>query len=128
MKWAPAFGSDARVRRLDPDSQSPRPVSSRRKPAHTDGRLWTYIYELHQLHAFNRERFTTKTWGMFVHAWPAVMLVLLGLLSRGLARLPARIRAIRGQMSAHGRLPSLQSPETLGHRQVRNPRQGKASS
>ncbi len=32
--------------------------------------LWTYIYELHQAHAFNRERFTSKTWGMFAHAAP----------------------------------------------------------
>jgi hypothetical protein len=44
----------------------------------THGMLWHYIYELHQLHAFNRERFTTKTWGMFMHAGPfVVMLVIL---------------------------------------------------
>lgn len=65
----------------------------------TDGWLWTYIYELHQSHAFNRERFTTKTWGMFVHAWPLVMLVVLGLLSRGLGRMPARIRRWRSGAS-----------------------------
>ena len=43
----------------------------------TGGQLWVYIYELHQSHAFNAERFTRKTWGMFVHAGPfvAVMLV-----------------------------------------------------
>ena len=40
----------------------------------TDGWLWTYIYQLHQSHAFNRERFTTKTWGMFVHAAPWLVL------------------------------------------------------
>lgn len=40
----------------------------------TDGWLWTYIYELHQTHAFNRERFTTKTWGMFAHAAPWLVL------------------------------------------------------
>lgn len=63
----------------------------------TDGWLWTYTYELHQTHAFNRERFTTKTWGMFVHAWPLVMLVVLGLAARGLGRLPARVRAWRAK-------------------------------
>ncbi len=46
--------------------------------AATDGWLWTYIYELHQTHAFNSERFTTKTWGMFLHASPFVALFLLG--------------------------------------------------
>jgi hypothetical protein len=46
----------------------------------TDGWLWHYIYELHQQHAFNRERFTTKTWGMFLHAAPfVVLLAILGL-------------------------------------------------
>ncbi len=42
----------------------------------TDGWLWTYIYELHQSHAFNRVRFTRKTWGMFLHAAPFVALAL----------------------------------------------------
>jgi len=65
----------------------------------TEGWLWTYVYELHQAHAFNRERFTTKTWGMFLHAWPAVMLVVLGLVSAGLARLPARLRERFGPRS-----------------------------
>ncbi|MCX4243736.1 glycosyltransferase family 87 protein [Paraliomyxa miuraensis] len=63
----------------------------------TDGWLWTYVYELHQSHAFNRERFTTKTWGMFVHAWPAVMLVVLGLLAHGLVRTNQRLRAWRSR-------------------------------
>ncbi|MCA9705088.1 MAG: DUF2029 domain-containing protein [Myxococcales bacterium] len=63
----------------------------------TDGWLWTYVYELHQSHAFNHERFTTKTWGMFVHAWPAVMLVVLGLVSAGLGRLPGRLRRWRSR-------------------------------
>ena len=45
----------------------------------TDGWLWHYIYELHQQHAFNHERFRTKTWGMFVHAAPfLVLLAVLG--------------------------------------------------
>ena len=48
----------------------------------TDGWLWTYIYELHQSHAFNRERFTTKTWGMFAHAAPLLVLLALGLAVR----------------------------------------------
>lgn len=50
--------------------------------ATTEGWLWTYIYELHQSHAFNRERFTTKTWGMFAHAAPWLVLLALGLLAR----------------------------------------------
>lgn len=45
----------------------------------TDGWLWTYIYELHQAHAFNHERFRLKTWGMFVHAAPFVVALLVGL-------------------------------------------------
>ncbi|MEX1366345.1 MAG: glycosyltransferase 87 family protein [Nannocystaceae bacterium] len=65
----------------------------------TDGWLWTYVYELHQSHAFNRERFTTKTWGMFVHAWPLVTVVALAVLSRGLGRLPARVRRWRARAS-----------------------------
>jgi len=40
----------------------------------TEGRLWHYIYELHQSHAFNQERFEKKTWGMFLHAGPFVLL------------------------------------------------------
>ena len=45
----------------------------------TDGQLWRYIYTLHQSHAFNSERFTTKTWGMFLHAAPLLAALLLGL-------------------------------------------------
>ncbi|MEM7152722.1 MAG: glycosyltransferase family 87 protein [Myxococcota bacterium] len=70
----------------------------------TDGQLWSYIYELHQSHAFNEERFTTKTWGMFVHGWPLVVLVLLGVLSRGLGRVPARIRRFRAKEPGLGPL------------------------
>lgn len=44
--------------------------------AQTDGWLWHYIYELHQQHAFNEERFWVKTWGMFLHAWPWLIPVL----------------------------------------------------
>lgn len=42
----------------------------------TGGWLWTYIYELHQQHAFNAVRFWRKTWGMFVHAAPWLVLLL----------------------------------------------------
>lgn len=70
----------------------------------TDGQLWVYIYELHQTHAFNEERFTTKTWGMFVHAWPLVAVALLGVLSRGLGRMPARIRRFRAKEPGLGPL------------------------
>ncbi|HFE47506.1 MAG TPA: DUF2029 domain-containing protein, partial [Nannocystis exedens] len=45
--------------------------------AMTDGWLWTYIYELHQSHAFNHERFEKKTWGMLLHAGPLVSLLAL---------------------------------------------------
>jgi hypothetical protein len=68
----------------------------------TDGWLWTYVYELHQTHAFNRERFTTKTWGMFVHAWPLVAAVVLGLVAHALARLLARLRARRAEGASPG--------------------------
>lgn len=43
----------------------------------TDGWLWHYIYELHQHHAFNDERFQKKTWGMFLHAAPFALLTVL---------------------------------------------------
>ncbi|MBV1858487.1 MAG: DUF2029 domain-containing protein [Nannocystaceae bacterium] len=55
----------------------------------TEGRLWHYIYELHQSHAFNDERFEKKTWGMFVHAGPFVLLALAVSLGGLLARLKA---------------------------------------
>lgn len=43
----------------------------------TDGWLWTWIYETHQAHEFNAERFRKKTWGMFVHATPCLALLTL---------------------------------------------------
>ncbi len=55
----------------------------------TEGRLWHYIYELHQSHAFNDERFEKKTWGMFVHAGPFVLLALVVSLLGLAARLKA---------------------------------------
>jgi hypothetical protein len=42
----------------------------------TDGWFWTYVYELHQTHDFNEERFRKKTWGMFLHAAPFVACVM----------------------------------------------------
>ncbi len=59
----------------------------------TEGRLWHYIYELHQTHAFNDERFEKKTWGMFVHAGPFVVLAVIV----GLAALAGRLRAAVGR-------------------------------
>ncbi|PRQ05365.1 hypothetical protein ENSA5_03550 [Enhygromyxa salina] len=50
----------------------------------TEGWLWTWIYETHQTHRFNEERFRTKTWGMFVHAGPFVATLLVALLGVGL--------------------------------------------
>lgn len=55
----------------------------------TQGRLWHYIYELHQTHAFNDERFENKTWGMFLHAGPFVLLTLVV----SLVALASRLRA-----------------------------------
>lgn len=64
--------------------------------AATDGWLWTYIYELHQNHAFNRVRFTKKTWGMFLHAAPFAALWL-AMIVGGRAR---AWRQMRGQATA----------------------------
>jgi hypothetical protein len=61
----------------------------------TGGQLWTYIYELHQSHAFNAERFTRKTWGMFVHAAPFLALLLAGRLGGWLWGLARRTGAKR---------------------------------
>lgn len=69
--------------------------------AHTDGWLWTYIYELHQGHAFNRERFTTKTWGMFAHAAP-FLVVAAGWLVPEAVRRVRRREAGRGGAAAIG--------------------------
>lgn len=58
----------------------------------TDGWLWTWIYETHQAHEFNVERFRKKTWGMFVHATP--FLALLTLILAG-ATIGLAIRRVR---------------------------------
>lgn len=68
----------------------------------TDGWLWTWIYEMHQSHAFNPERFTKKTWGMFVHAAPGLVVLLLALLGVGLGLALRRIRQTFTLIAAHG--------------------------
>ncbi len=64
----------------------------------SDGALWTYIYELHQSHAFNHERFRVKTWGMFIHAAPFVA----ALLAAAGARLVAPWLSNRRRLDARG--------------------------
>ncbi|RMG96302.1 MAG: DUF2029 domain-containing protein [Deltaproteobacteria bacterium] len=46
----------------------------------SDGWLWRYVYELHQAHPFNHQRFRAKSWGMLLHAAPfaAVAVVVAG--------------------------------------------------
>ncbi|MEZ4450098.1 MAG: glycosyltransferase family 39 protein [Nannocystaceae bacterium] len=58
----------------------------------TENWLWTYIYKLHQAHAFNAERFTRKTWGMFVHAAPFLVILAGAGLFGDLRGLVARVR------------------------------------
>lgn len=71
----------------------------------TDGWLWHYIYELHQTHAFNAERFRSKTWGMFLHAHPW-LLPAFGAMAWSFARpwLAARRRLDRDQEARLWRL------------------------
>jgi hypothetical protein len=65
----------------------------------TEGWLWTWIYETHQTHAFNDERFRSKTWGMFIHAAPALALLTLMLagatLGLGIRRVRQFVRLAR---------------------------------
>jgi hypothetical protein len=61
----------------------------------TDGWLWTWIYEMHQLHAFNAERFRSKTWGMFIHAAPGVTMLLFVLLGVALGLAVRRTKQLR---------------------------------
>jgi hypothetical protein len=67
----------------------------------TDGWLWTWIYEMHQLHAFNAERFRSKTWGMFIHAAPSLAMLLIVLLGVGLGLLVRRARQLRRLLRDH---------------------------
>jgi hypothetical protein len=70
----------------------------------TDGQLWTYIYELHQSHRFNAERFYRKTWGMFAHAAPFLVALAAGLLARAARSAGRWARSLRtgtkGQVGA----------------------------
>jgi hypothetical protein len=67
----------------------------------TDGWLWTWIYEMHQLHAFNTERFRSKTWGMFIHAAPALAMLLAVLLGVGSGLAIRRARQLRRLLREH---------------------------
>lgn len=60
----------------------------------TEGWLWTWIYETHQTHAFNAERFEKKTWGMFAHSAPALVVYALILASAGVGGAWARGREL----------------------------------
>ncbi len=62
----------------------------------TDTWLWTYIYELHQTHAFNAERFYKKTWGMFLHAAPWLALLVIARLADWGARLVTILALAQG--------------------------------
>lgn len=64
----------------------------------TEGRLWTYVFELHQQHAFNSIRFWRKTWGMFLHAAPFLAL------SVGWAAWAAARGGVKGEGQWRGRL------------------------
>jgi hypothetical protein len=68
----------------------------------TDGWLWTWIYEMHQSHAFNHERFREKTWGMFIHAAPFLVVLLLALLGVGLGLAIRRIRQTAHLIASQG--------------------------
>ena len=76
----------------------------------TDGELWRYIYELHQAHAFNHERFVRKTWGMLLHAAPPLALLLAGLAAASLrrawlrraGRASAKVMSLRTGPEEHG--------------------------
>ncbi len=72
----------------------------------TDGWLWTYIFELHQAHAFNHERFERKTWGMLLHAGPFLGLLAVTLVSDDVGRLISRLRH-RHDARGRSRLPAV---------------------
>jgi len=77
--------------------------------ARTDGMLWQYVFELHQAHTFNDERFWKKTWGMFVHAAPWLTLLVLWLVAKLVAPWVLRKRKLasreddrlRARLAAH---------------------------
>ncbi len=67
----------------------------------SDGWLWTYIYELHQSHAFNHARFARKSWVMLIHAAPLASLVAFGLLAHLVAPWLRRTRRLDRARAAH---------------------------
>jgi hypothetical protein len=69
----------------------------------TDGWLWTWIYETHQDHAFNDERFRKKTWGMFVHAAPFAATLVLALIGVGGGLALRRLRQTRALIQGQPR-------------------------
>jgi hypothetical protein len=91
----------------------------------TEGWLWTWIYEMHQLHAFNAERFRSKTWGMFIHAAPTLAMLLVVLLGVGLGLGIRRARQLRRLLREHASgttpLRSWLRGAVLGLRAVRGP-------
>lgn len=62
--------------------------------ARSEGWLWTYVFELHQRHPFNAERFSRKSWGMLLHSAPSLALLLGGLVG---GRVVARVKALAGR-------------------------------
>ncbi|KIG16793.1 Glycosyl transferase, family 2 [Enhygromyxa salina] len=80
----------------------------------TDGWLWTWIYEMHQGHAFNDERFWSKTWGMFAHAQPFAASLLVVLLGFGVGVGLRRARQL-------GRPPTWPRTLWVGLRGIRGP-------
>ncbi|HVI02096.1 MAG TPA: glycosyltransferase family 87 protein [Enhygromyxa sp.] len=68
----------------------------------TDGWLWTWIYEMHQSHAFNHERFREKTWGMFMHAAPFLVVLLLALIGVALGLALRRVRQTARLIATQG--------------------------
>jgi len=91
----------------------------------TDGWLWTWIYEMHQSHAFNAERFRNKTWGMFIHAAPFVFVLVCALFGVGLGLGLRRVNQTRRLLAVHrvagGRLRAGLRATWLGLRAVQGP-------
>ncbi|MBX7080094.1 MAG: hypothetical protein K1X88_12940 [Nannocystaceae bacterium] len=76
--------------------------------ARSEGLLWHYVFELHQAHRFNHERFARKTWAMFVHAAPWLTVLVAWLVIRFVAPWGLRARKLggddqrlRARLSAH---------------------------
>nr|WP_255216059.1 glycosyltransferase family 39 protein [Pseudenhygromyxa sp. WMMC2535] len=89
----------------------------------TEGWLWTWIYETHQSHAFNAERFRRKTWGMFLHAAPFLAALSVALAGAGVGVVLRRVRQARRvigeRRSVHGPLRARLGALWLGLRACR---------